>query len=245
MTHKIWDSSEFLLMASLNKTARKIFERMLKGPSTQKYDPAVRSFALTLAFYSPRACEFVRTTFSKSLPHLSTITKWYASVDGTPGLTTEALVELKLKSGDASKPLMCNLVMGEMYIRKMVEWNGRRYTGFVNVGTGIESKELPEAKEVLVFMLVCLLQAWKIPIAYFLTKGTTGSEKVDLLYKCLHFISESGVVVTSVTFDGASSNIKMCKELGVALNDPRNLKPFFFNPITNDKICIFMTPVTG
>ena len=75
---------------------------MLKGPTTQKYNPTLRSFALTLAFYSPKAYSFVRNTFNRSLPHLATISKWYKTVDGSPGFTQEALVALGLKSEDAA-----------------------------------------------------------------------------------------------------------------------------------------------
>nr|CAH7721060.1 unnamed protein product [Callosobruchus chinensis] len=110
-----------MFQASLSGSSLKTFERLLKGPSTQKYDPALRSFALTLSFYSPRAYNFVRSTFNKSLPHLSTISKWYRSVDGSPGFTQEALLALKLKNDYAlsQKELVyCNLVLDEMSIRR-------------------------------------------------------------------------------------------------------------------------------
>ncbi|CAH1959577.1 unnamed protein product [Acanthoscelides obtectus] len=89
-------STESELKACLSGPASQIFERMLKGPSTQKYDPVLRSFAVTLAFYSPKAYTFVRNTFNKSLPDLSTISKWYKSVNGSPGFTQEALEILKI-----------------------------------------------------------------------------------------------------------------------------------------------------
>ncbi|CAH1981399.1 unnamed protein product [Acanthoscelides obtectus] len=47
----ISDSSENVLRASLSGSSLKIFERMLRGPSSQKYDPSIRTFALTLSFY--------------------------------------------------------------------------------------------------------------------------------------------------------------------------------------------------
>ncbi|XP_044766271.1 uncharacterized protein LOC123322391 [Coccinella septempunctata] len=125
----ITESSESVLKASLSGSNKEMFERMLKGPSTQKYSPALRSFALTLAFYSPRAYNFVRSTFNRSLPHLSTITKWYKSVDGSPGFSQEALNALKIIHSEAekqSKFVLCNLVFDEMSIRRQVEWTGKR-----------------------------------------------------------------------------------------------------------------------
>lgn len=53
----------------------------------QKYSPQLRSFALTLHFYSPRAYNFVRNTFDTCLPHTRTIEKWYQSINGQPGFT--------------------------------------------------------------------------------------------------------------------------------------------------------------
>ena len=41
--------------------------------SREQYSPEMRSFALTLAFYSPKAYRFVRKQFGLALPHLSTI----------------------------------------------------------------------------------------------------------------------------------------------------------------------------
>jgi len=37
---------------------------MLKGPSTQKYGPELKAFALSLSFFSPRAYDFVRHSIS-------------------------------------------------------------------------------------------------------------------------------------------------------------------------------------
>lgn len=218
---------------------------MLKGPTKQKYDPTIRSFALTLSFYSPRAYNFVRNTFNRSLPHLSTLSKWYQSIDGTPGFTKEALVALKLKSQDAAscgKQILCNLVFDEMAIRRQVEWTGTKFTGHVDIGTKLENDILPVAKEALVFMLVPLNGSWKIPVAYFLLDGLAGSAKADLVKKCLEFVHESGVTVTSLTFDGAAANFTMAKHLGADFNDPQHLKTYFIHPLTSDKIFIFLDP---
>ncbi|CAH1976691.1 unnamed protein product [Acanthoscelides obtectus] len=98
-------STESELKACLSGPASQIFERMLKGPSTQKCDPVLRSFAVTLAFYSPKAYTFVRNPFNKSLPDLSIISKWYKSVNGSPGFTQEALETLKILKRQADAML--------------------------------------------------------------------------------------------------------------------------------------------
>jgi len=81
-----------MIFAFQNKLADPIKEtinRNLKSHNT-KYSPALRSFALTLQFYSSKAYLFVRKTFKNLLPHPSTLKKWYSVVDGEPGFTKEA-----------------------------------------------------------------------------------------------------------------------------------------------------------
>nr|CAI5861988.1 unnamed protein product [Callosobruchus analis] len=114
-------SSESELKASLSGPAAQIFLRMLRGPSTQKYDPVLRSCAVTLAFYSPKAYNYVRDTFNKSLPDLSSINKRYKSVNVSPGFTEEALKALKIIKNEADtkgRDVLCNLVLDEMSIRQ-------------------------------------------------------------------------------------------------------------------------------
>lgn len=218
---------------------------MLKGPSTQKFSPCLRSFALTLSFYSPRAYNFVRDTFNKSLPHLGTISKWYQTIDGTPGFTHEALIALKVKQKEAmlqGRDIFCNLVLDEMSIRKQIEWTGQKFSGYVDIGAKLDSDNLPEAKEVLVFMLVCLNGSWKIPVGYFFLDGLTGKEKAELVKRCLEFIHESGVTVTSLTFDGAPVNFTMATSLGADFSNFQYLKSSFLHPITANEIFIFLDP---
>lgn len=74
----------------------------------------------------------------------------------------------KLEKKNTTVPILCNLVMDEMSIRQQIEWTGKKFTGYVDVGTDLDSDNLPEAREVLVFMLVCINSSLKIPIGYFL-----------------------------------------------------------------------------
>ena len=52
-----------------------------------KYSPDLKSFALTLQFYSAKAYDFVRKTFNLALPHRVQIRKWYTKVLAKPGFT--------------------------------------------------------------------------------------------------------------------------------------------------------------
>ena len=84
----------------------------------------LRTFTLTLNFYSPKAYEYVRSPFSNALPSSSTLKRWYKCVDGNPGVTTESLNALRVKVAEAKaagKEVICALMMDEMAIRKKVE----------------------------------------------------------------------------------------------------------------------------
>ena len=49
-------------------------------------------------------------------------------------------------------------MLDEMSTRKHVQWDGKKYRGFVDLGTDIDDDLLPEATEALVFMAVCEFQ---------------------------------------------------------------------------------------
>jgi len=67
-----------------------MLKRKLHCSSKQSYSDDLRSFALTLHFYSAKAYDFIRKTFASALPHPSTLRSWCSAVDGRPGFTREA-----------------------------------------------------------------------------------------------------------------------------------------------------------
>lgn len=75
-----------------------IVNKLRCGKLIGKFPKEVRSFALSLNFYSPRAYEYVRKVFDMSLPCSRTIQKWYESVNGEPGLSSEIKTILKKQS---------------------------------------------------------------------------------------------------------------------------------------------------
>lgn len=56
---------------------------LLKKKKTTKYSEELRDFSLSLHFYSPRAYEFLRGTFT--LPSPSTLRTWLGSFGCLPG----------------------------------------------------------------------------------------------------------------------------------------------------------------
>ena len=105
------------------------------------------------------------------LPHPSVIRDWFSSVDGEPGFTQDAFNVLRVfrkQKLEVGKDTLVNLTFDEMAIRKHVEWDGSRYRGFVDIGTGLNDDTLPPATEALVFMIVAIDGSWKLPCGSFL-----------------------------------------------------------------------------
>lgn len=125
----------------------------------------MRKFALCLHFISPRAYKYVRQQFNTCLPHPSTLTAWYKSVDANPGFTNESIECIKLLA--KHNELYCAVSMDEMAIRKHVQWNGTHCVGLVNYGEALDGHNVTEAREALVFMVNSINNSWKIPVGFF------------------------------------------------------------------------------
>lgn len=215
-------------------------KKSLNKALPKKYSEELKVFALTLHYYSPAAYKYVRRTFNICLPHTRTISRWYQSVNGLPGFTSEAFDALRLKASGSNK-IICSLIMDEMAIRQHEEWvpsQGKSF-GYVDMGTG--SKETTVAKEALVFLLNCVNGNWKIPVGYFLIAGITAEQKRGLVLECLKKCYEAGISVVSLTFDGAPINLTMAKKLGCKLLHT-DLKTNFNHPSCEENVVVFLDP---
>ncbi|CAL1278929.1 unnamed protein product [Larinioides sclopetarius] len=85
------DDDALHVLSTVTTVNKEFISRQLanvtKLPLPQSYSPELRSFALTLNFYSPRAYDYVRSTFGLSLPHPKTLSRWYQHIEAAPGLT--------------------------------------------------------------------------------------------------------------------------------------------------------------
>ncbi|XP_065672043.1 uncharacterized protein LOC136089878 [Hydra vulgaris] len=70
----------------LNPGVKDLNQRELKSKSKLKYSPSLRTFALTLHFYSAKAYDYVRPSFNNCLPHPDTLRKWYSSINDSQAL---------------------------------------------------------------------------------------------------------------------------------------------------------------
>lgn len=206
------------LLNRLSGPVRDLMQRHVKkinGASVERqYPPELRKFALNLNFFSPKAYEFVRETFSKCLPSQRTISSWYSTIDCEPGFSTEAFRTLRDAVIASEDPLYLNLSCDEMCTREKVEWGiNKRCWGYVDMGDGGESDE--EANQVLVFMAVCINRSWKIPLGYFPIKHISSAQKTNLLIHCFNNVIETKAHVMGITFDGPPVNFAVASHLGV------------------------------
>lgn len=83
----ITSNHEEILNGKFSDVSDELINRMkkVKKGNGRKYSPLLKSFALTLQFYSTKAYNFVRKTFGLALPHQRHIRKWYSKIPANPG----------------------------------------------------------------------------------------------------------------------------------------------------------------
>lgn len=209
-----------------------------KSGNGLKYSSEIRSFALTLQFYSTKAYEFVRKSFDFNLPHQSTIRQWYSHINAEPGFTRPAFNALALKVEEAKHQgvsIVCSLMLDEMAVKKHVTWDGTRFRGYVDIGNEADDDDsLPIAKDALVFMVVALNASWKVPIAYFFIDGMSGAERANLITVAVKKLYDTGVNVVSLTCDGPSCHFTMMKALGAKI-EVNDMQTHFMHPSDSSK----------
>ena len=169
---------------------QQIVSRKIKGRG--KFSEEIRSFALTLHFYSPKAYSYVRRTWAKLLLHPSTIRAWYQVVNSGLRFTSEAFQAISLRTA-SSKNIICNLVVDEMAIREQIIFDKKQLHGGIDFGIIRESQDndnLTTAKNALGVIVVALNESWKVPIGYFLIRGLSGIERANSLIRALQLLHD-------------------------------------------------------
>ena len=159
-----------------------------KGKNGFRYSDVLKSFAVSLHFYSAAAYEFVRKHLH--LPHSESIRKWASSIEVQPGFLSASILFLRrqLKLDQHMKDIC--LVYDAMSIRKELIYDHSRqsYAGFVNHGHLQTAAADTLATEVIVLLAVGLRRSFKQPIAYFLIDKLPATQQAQIIKQGISFI---------------------------------------------------------
>lgn len=110
------------------------------NPLPGHYSHTLKSFSMTLNFYSSSAYKYIRCTFETCLPHPQTLRKWYKPVDATPGFTEASFSALRQQTEFSLGPNnVFSLILDEMAVRQNVQWDGKKFHGFTDMGTELDN----------------------------------------------------------------------------------------------------------
>ena len=117
-------------------------------------------------------------------------------------------------------------MLDEMSLKKYIEWDGKKFVGYVFSGDDEMDVNAPAATSVLVFMVVAVNGSFKVPVGYFPCVSMSGKEKANLVRICLEKLEDIDAKVESLVCDGPSAHFTMLADLGVSL-EAENMKTHF------------------
>lgn len=135
--------------------------------------------------------------------------------------------------------LFDSLIFDEMAIQEHLEYDGSKFSGYIDLGENIACDYAILGNKVLVFMIVCINGGWKIPIAYYLIKGLSADEISNLVTECFKAVHETDMKIVSLTYDKTSTNFSVFKNLGCNFSDVTSLQILFPYSATNEKVVAF------
>lgn len=141
------------------------------------------------------------------------------------------------------------LIFDSMAIRAQLASNkiDLTCTGYINYGSAAEELNISYdkthfASEVLAFQIVSYSNKFKIPIAHFFINKISADIQTKLIIAAITKLYNVGIIVKSITCDGAATNIKTVNMLGTHF-EIENFKCSFTHPCNNNSnIYIFMDP---
>lgn len=158
----------------------------------------------------------------------------------------EVFAKLFFKNGYLKLFFVCligGLLWDEMATSPALRWNNNKMHGFEQL-PGMNDEDFQYAKistEVILFMFTAINDNVKLPVAYYFTSPTTSDSRYLLAQKVMEAVIDSGVHLTSITFDGHASNPGECTSLGANLDIFSNdFNPSFY--VNSKRIHILLDP---
>lgn len=98
------------------------------------------------------------------MPHPKSIGRWCSKIDFSPGISLQVLNSIKKyisENAANEKKLQFGLQVDEMSIKNHVDWDGKKFHGYVDFGL---DKEESDRATYMVLMLVVFNGHFKTPI---------------------------------------------------------------------------------
>lgn len=210
-----------------------------KSNTSNKYSDEMKSFALSLYYYSGKAYLFLRNRIP--LPHPATLRRILATHKCNVGFMTEVMEFLKVKA--EKDEMNVALIFDAMAIKagKQYDKGSDKYWGCVDLGGILTSDSETFATEALVFQIVSLKEKFVCPIAYFFIDKISAHVQSQLVLTAIRMLADINIVVRSLTADGAQANIKTFEILGCNFT-LANMKTHFHHPIKSTKVYCILDP---
>lgn len=203
-----------------------------------RYSDELKTFALSLYFYSSKAYLFLRNHIS--LPHPATLRKMLATHDCNVGFITEVFEYLKLSVVENNLENVA-LIYDAMSIKseEVYEKYKDKKWGYVDLA-GIVADETEQlATEVLVLQIVSYKRKFKCPIGYFFISKISAAIQTQLILTAIRMLHDINITVRSLTCDGTIVNVTTYENLGCNFRAP-NMITSFRHPKKDTSIhCIF------
>lgn len=97
------------------------------------------------------------------------------------------------------------------------------------------------ATRAIVYLLSGINKKFHFPVGYHFVNGMTSTSLTELTKDIIIKVSEQGVHISNLTFDGAGVNFSMCKQLGANLDAMSDdFRPHIINPYDNKSIIMLI-----
>lgn len=187
----------------------------------------------------------LRKTKMLPLPSLPTLERYISCMPLAFGINEFALSAIGKALKNESKHLrLGSLMWDEMSIETTLDFDAQklRFDGFVDYGDNavnlVQQKD-QLADHALVYIFRPYRLSWIQPVAVFATHGAAPGELLfDMLIKVIVALYKNGAIVKSVVCDGANSNKKAMKLLGID-GSMENLKHSFEHPAEKEDVFVF------
>lgn len=170
-----------------------------------------------LRHLSTKSYEHFRSEGLLKLPSRNTLQNYIGNTSGETGFSAlaNARVEAELQNLGSNHSRTCSLVIDEMQIKQKLQYNKQQdaFVGQVDVGPlNTSTKEPVLANSLLCFLLNGLSVSFRIPVAYFFTKGLSGS-KLSRFVFVLKKVEDVGFRVLRIVTDNHRVNVSAMKIL--------------------------------